>query len=253
MNTRKSFETIHEDYRFFGSHSTEGTALREILLPILRERTKKKHVRWMDFGCGSGGFFGELLTALACPPADLDLALVDVDRGYLEEAGEKVAEFTASEVAVATSPEELEGMFDLITSKHALYYVKDLRSTVHTLCGMLKPGGLGIFMLGGKTNHLSGLWETAYAARNLPVPYFRAEDVALEIQATGLTHESLAVPSVVRFPDSRENRLKFLRFFFAGNTAGMTPESLLPLLDPLARDGDVVIESLCSVFLVSPN
>ncbi|MBE2179473.1 MAG: class I SAM-dependent methyltransferase [Chthoniobacterales bacterium] len=250
MNTRKSFETIHGDYRFFGSHSTEGDALRETLLPILRERTQK-HVRWMDFGCGSGGFLGELLAALDRPPADIDLALVDVDRGYLEEAREAVAGFTASEVAVATAPEELAGAFDLITSKHALYYVKDLRSTVRTLCGMLKPGGLAIFMLGGKTNHLSGLWETAYAARNLPVPYFRAEDVAREIQATGLTHESLAVPSVVRFPDARENRLKFLRFFFAGNTAGMTPESLLPLLDPLAKDGDVVIDSACSVFLVS--
>lgn len=252
MNTRKSFEAIHEDYHFFGSHSTEGTALRETLLPILSERTKK-HVRWMDFGCGSGGFLGELLAGLGRPPADIDLALVDVDRGYLEEAREKVAGFTAGEVDVATAPEKLAGAFDLITSKHALYYVKDLHSTVCTLCGMLNPGGLAIFMLGGKTNHLSGLWETACAARNLPVPYFRAEDVALEIQATGLSHESLGVPSVVRFPDSRENRLKFLRFLFAGNTAGMTPESLLPLLDPLARDGDVVIDSVCSVFLVSQD
>ncbi len=253
MNTRKSFETIHEDYHFFGSHSTEGTALREILLPILRERTKERHVRWMDFGCGSGGFLGDLLAALGRPPTDIDLALVDVDRGYLEEAREKVAGFSANEVAIATSPEELAGAFDLITSKHALYYVKDLHATVRTLCRMLKPGGLAIFMLGGKTNHVGGLWETAYAARNLPVPYYRAEDVAREIQAAGLPHESLAVPSVVRFPDSRENRLKFLRFFFAGNTAGMTPESLLPLLDPLARDGDVVIESICPIFLVSPD
>ena len=250
MNTWKSFEAIHGDYHFFGTHSTEGSALRETLLPILSEQ---KHVRWMDFGCGSGGFLGDLLAALGRPPSGMELALVDVDRGYLEEAGEKIAGFTAGEVAVTTSPEELAGAFDLITSKHALYYVKNLRSTVRTLCGMLKPGGLGIFMLGGKTNHLSGLWETAYAARNLPVPYYRAEDVAREIQAAGLPHESLAVPSVVRFPDSRENRLKFLRFFFAGNTAGMTPESLLPLLDPLARDGDVVIDSVCSVFLVSPD
>jgi SAM-dependent methyltransferase len=251
MNTRKSFDHIHEDYLFFGNHSTEGSELREAMLPILRERATSERVRWLDFGCGSGGFLHGLLAALDRPAAATDLALVDVDRGYLAEAREKVTAFAAGEVACATSPEELAGTFDLITSKHAIYYVKDLRSTVRTLCGMLRPGGLAIFILGGKQNHLSGLWESAYAARNLPVPYYRAEDVAHEIESTAFPCETRTVHSTLRFPDSRENRLKILRFLFAGNTAGMHPESLLSLLDPMKQDDDIVIGSTASLFLVS--
>jgi SAM-dependent methyltransferase len=253
MKTRKAFDSIHEDYLFFGNHSTEAGELRKAMLPILRERAKAEHFRWLDFGCGSGGFLRSLLEALGRPATATDLALVDVDLGYLDEAREKVSEFTTSEVARATSPEELGGAFDLITSKHALYYVKDLRTTVRTLCGLLKPGGLALFILGGKEKHLSGLWESAYASRNLPVPYYRSEDVAHEIEAAGFTCETRSVNSILRFPDSQENRLKILRFLFAGNTAGMTPESLLPLLDPMKQDGDIVIGSTCSFFLVSPN
>lgn len=253
MKTRKAFDHIHEDYLFFGSHSTEGGELRKVMLPILRERAGVERLRWLDFGCGSGEFFRSLLAALDRPAAATDLALVDVDRGYLEEARAKVAGFTAGEVACATSSGELDGAFDLITSKHALYYVKDLRSTVRALCGLLKPGGLALFILGGKENHLAGLWETAYAARNLPVPYYRAEDLACEMEAAGFPCETLEVKSTLRFPDSRENRLKILRFLFSGNAAGLTPESLLPLLDPMKKDGEIVIGSVCSLFLVSPN
>lgn len=223
------------------------------MLPILRTRSKLERLRWLDFGCGSGGFLHGLLTALERPAAFTDLALVDVDRGYLEEAREKVAGFTASEVAAATSPEELDGTFDLITSKHALYYVKDLRSTVRALCGLLNPGGQALFILGGKENHLSELWESAYAASHLPVPYYRAEDVASEIEVAGFPCQTRTVDSTVRFPDSRENRLKMLRFLFAGNAAGMAPESLLSLLDPMKQNGDIVIPSTSWLFLVSPN
>lgn len=253
MKTRKSFDNLHEDYLFFGNHSTEGSELRKALLPILRERSQMDRLRWLDFGCGSGDFLRGLLAALDRPAAATDLVLVDVDRGYLEEAREKVGEFTAGEVAGATSPEELEGAFDLITSKHVLYYVQDLRSTVRALLGLLKPGGLALFALGGKENHQSGLWESAYAAWNLPVPYYRAEDVAREIEKAGFPSETRTVNSTLRFPDSRENRLKILRFLFAGNPAGMAPESLLPLLDPMKQDGDIVIGNTSWLFLVSPN
>jgi len=253
MKTRKSFDSIHDDYLFFGDHSTEGSELRKAMLPMVRERATAEHVRWLDFGCGSGEFLRGLFAEINLTTANMELALVDVDRGYLEEAREKVTGFTSSEIAVATSLEDLDGEFDLITSKHALYYVKDLRSTVRALCGLLKPGGLAMFLLGGKENHLGGLWESAYASWNLPVPYYRAEDVALEIAAAGFSGETHTVNSRLRFPDSRENRLKILRFLFTGNTAGMAPESLLPLLDPMRQDGDIVIGSTTSLFLVSPS
>lgn len=142
MKTRKSFDDIHEDYRFFGDHSTEGSELRKTMLPILRQRSTLAPLRWLDFGCGSGEFLRSLLTTLDRPPAATSLALVDVDRGYLDEARKNVAIFTDAEVAVADTPEKLEGTFDLITSKHALYYVPDLRRTVNALCGLLSPGGL---------------------------------------------------------------------------------------------------------------
>lgn len=253
MKTRKSFDCIHDDYLFFGNHSTEGSELRKAMLPILRERATAENLRWLDFGCGSGEFLRGLLAEIDRTTETTELALVDVDCGYLEEAREKIAKFTSSKVAVATSLADLDGEFDLITSKHALYYVKDLRSTMRALCGLLKPGGLAIFLLGGKENHLGGLWESGYASWDLPVPYYRAEDVALEIVTAGFSVETHTVNSTLRFPDSRENRLKILRFLFTGNTAGMDPESLLPLLDPMRQDSDIVIGSTTSLFLVSPS
>lgn len=250
MTTRKSFDGIHEDYRFFSGHSTEGAALREAMMPLLSEGMARGQVRWLDFGCGSGMFLRGLLETLGRPPSATELALVDVDPGYLEEARRTLSPLSAA-ISCAMTPGDLEGSFDLITSKHALYYVKDLPATVRSLCDMLTPGGRALLVLGGEENHLSGLWETAYAARNLPVPYYRAQDVARVIDDAGHRRRIHHVPSLVRFPDSRENRLKMLRFLFAGNAAGIEPESLLNLLDPMKQGGEIVIRSVSWLFEVT--
>lgn len=249
--SRKSFEGIHEDYSFFLGHSTEPAACRSAMLgPIKEKFGARGALKMLDFGCGGGEFLERLLESWNYPKNDLELALIEVDPGYLEAARKKTAIFSTRPIRASVTAQESENSLDLITSNHVLYYVKDLPATLGLFKKWLKPGGLGIVILGGRGNQLCRLWELAFGRAGQAVPYYLAEDVlaVLEDMKANVVHQT--VQSQLRFPDTLENRRKILRFLFQGKPEGPGPETLSGLMDGWSVGGEIVMENADSLYLL---
>lgn len=251
-SSRKSFEKIHEDYAFFLEHSTEKDACREAMLEVVRSvAARQAEVSWLDFGCGGGEFLSELVAEAAIPPASLRLSLVDVDASYLVMAKQRVAEFSTSRVKTAQTLAELKGgKFDLITSNHALYYVRNMEATLRELFALLRSEGRAALLLGGEKNQLCRLWLEAWKGRALP--YYLAKDVESALVRWGKSYEERLVQSVLDFPDTRENRMKILRFLFADKLEVLDVEALVESMNPWQREGRMVMPNTDVLFVCAP-
>lgn len=252
MESRKSFEGIHEDYAFVMAHSGEPRACREALLAEAAKVTSRAPTpRWLDFGCGGGEFLGGLLDGWPGDLTAVDLALVDVDPGYLDTACD-LAKTRCRSVHGASHLDGLPpGGFDLITSNHVLYYVPDLSATLNGLHQRLNAGGRAALVLGEQDNLLIRLWLDAFSAANIPLPYLHAGHVEETLKALHITYEREALKYLVQFPDTRENRQKTLRFLFKEWVETLGEENLLSLMDTYSRSGDIIMENTDVLFRVS--
>lgn len=252
MESRKSFEGIHEDYAFVLAHSGEPRACREALLAeAAKVASSVEKPRWLDFGCGGGEFLSGLLDGWPGDLATVDLALVDVDPGYLEAAC-NLAKGRCRSVHGASRLDGLPaGGFDLITSNHVLYYVPDMAATLGGLYERLRSGGRAVLVLGGKDNQLIRLWLDAFNAANIPLPYFHAGHVEETLNALEISYGRTALQYLFCFPDTRENRQKVLRFLFKEWVETLGEENLLSLMDAYAHNGDIVMENSDALFMFS--
>lgn len=85
--TSKNFASLHDDYAFFQSHSTE--AVRDLvshtayLLPLVNGG---QPINLLDFGCGDGFFLAQLLDRLGFDSSRLCLSLIEPDADYRQQA-----------------------------------------------------------------------------------------------------------------------------------------------------------------------
>lgn len=245
METR-SFEAIHDEYAFFLTHSTEPSRCREEMLRELRAWSPPQDIRLLDFGCSRGEFLSGLLREWAVPRARLAVTAVDIDASALPAAAAAIEPFAAT-VSTGTSP--VGGAFDVILSNHVLYYVQDLEKTVKGLRERLAPGGRMLLLLGGRGNCLCGFWDVAYGDNG--APWNRAEDVELVLRRNGWDFSRIDVLSRLEFPDSRENRLRILRFLFTDSLGKFDVEALLAHFDPYRAGDRIVINNRDVLFVLS--
>ena len=241
-----SFEDRHEDYTFFMDHSTEAELCRRATLDRLATWAADRdgRIRLLDFGCGSGEFLRDLLKEWGLPSTQLELTLLDVDALALNKAQKNLAGLCAAPPRPVRALDQLAGeTYDVILSNHALYYVEDLGEILRSLSALIAPGGTAIFTLGGKQNRLCGMWELAYSARNSELPFYLAEDVEAELEASGVAFERAEIASNLSFEDSHENREKILRFLFGKRLADLDQEALFGFFDAWRSPNGLVMDN----------
>jgi trans-aconitate methyltransferase len=137
--SRKSFGPIRDAYAFFQQHATETEAdIRAYLPHLLVVATGDQPIRMLDFGCGDGAFTAALLAHAPWSPARLQLALVEPDDVYRQQAVARLQAYTTRPVrAWAALPAHLRSCVDLVLANHVLYFVPDLDSKPES---MLKSG-----------------------------------------------------------------------------------------------------------------
>lgn len=229
----KDFGVIENDYAFFMAHATEAEQdVSAYARALQRFAGGRAAIRMLDFGCGDGGFTERFLAAMSWSPEMLELALVEPVDKQLKLAAKRVVRFTRQPIECArTLPEQVLRRFDLIVSNHVLYYVEDVDATLRQLADVLAPGGTMLLALAGWDNVLMELWTAGFALLGEGVPYYAAEDVEAGLSRLGLGFEKSKCPYRLRFPDSRENRLRILRFLFADHLRRLPVERMLAEFD----------------------
>ena len=83
----KPFAPIRDAYAFFLQHGTETEADLRAYLPHLPSLAPAdRTLRMLDFGCGDGAFTAALLEHVCWPTTRLQLALVEPDDVYRQQA-----------------------------------------------------------------------------------------------------------------------------------------------------------------------
>ncbi|MBM3961120.1 MAG: class I SAM-dependent methyltransferase [Planctomycetes bacterium] len=238
----KDFGPIRDDYAFFELHSDEAEAdLAQYREPaaVLRARGAEP-LRLCDFGCGPGGFSTRFLRQLGCPPARLQLTLVEPQPLYRDAAAAALAPFTARPIAAhATLPDDAHAAIDLIVANHCLYYVTGFADVVPRLLRSLAPGGALLAAFAGRENALLRMWDACFALLGEPMPYHTAEDLDALLSRSGRTATGGRAQFHLRFPDSTADRWRILRFLLAERAARLPAAAALALFDPYARAGHI--------------
>lgn len=144
---------------------------------ILNQITLFDGMDILDLGCGTG----KQLFAIA-PKVNGKLVGIDISQAAIDEVNGKHPQVSA----IRTSFDDpIEGKYDLILSTYAIYYAKDMLSTIVKLKNNLKPNGK-MFLVGpgDDTNH-----EFTYRMSQKPIkdfldtvdlPFAHVETVRLE-------------------------------------------------------------------------
>ncbi len=248
----KDFGAIADDYVFFETHSTEAQEdLRAYGAQLASWRPAGDVVRMLDFGGGSGTFTERFLDKATWPTERLQLTLVDPAEEVRVLAVERLAKFTGTPVvAMARLPEGNLAAFDLILANHVFYYVPDVETHVKQLIAALAPNGIWLTAIAGRTNRLFEFWLAGFGEIGREIPYNTAEDVEAALAKLNVPFDKQLIPYRLEFADTRDNRLKMIRFLLAEHLTEMRVAPLLALFDKYSRAERIVIETTCEHFVV---
>jgi len=250
----KDFDEIASELAFFEQHATEAEEdARAYQSDVAMVEPASGVVRMLDFGCGSGRFTARFLEEAAWPPDRLRLTLVEPAESTRREALNRLARYSSSPIAESSAlPIVHDGQFDVVLANHVLYYVPDLADTLRRLIAALAPQGCLLLAIAARSNLLCELWTDAFTLLGREVPYNTSEDVATALRALNATYEKQQVPYRLSFADSRENRLKILRFLLADHLAQIPREPLLARFDQFSRAGRIDIHTASDHYTLKP-
>ncbi|MFM8441929.1 MAG: class I SAM-dependent methyltransferase [Methylococcus sp.] len=252
VETRKNFDPIRDDYLFFQEHSTEAEEDLRVYLPRARAVAKTDGpLRLLDFGSGSGRFTRQFLTGVGIPPERLRLTLVEPATAHLRQAVAELKDLSRYPIegGPALSPEHV-ACFDLVLSNHVLYYVADLEAELIGILRALKPGGLFLLAMAGRSNLLIEFWMSCFALIGEPLPWFFAEDLEACLTRLMVPYRTEPVRYVIRFPDTEENRLKIMRFLLGEHFGKIPRPFMLDLFTPHVVGDEVCIRTGHDHFVV---
>jgi SAM-dependent methyltransferase len=252
VKTSKNFVSLHDDYAFFQSHSTEAEqdiiSHLSFLLPLVKAG---RTINLLDFGCGDGYFLSQLLSRVEIDSNRLCLYLVEPDAGYRQQALSRIQSFSKTPVlAWSYLPSDRKDSFDLVLANHVLYYVNDIVEILEQVLESIKMGGLFIVTMGGSENALGKIIEQSFAMIEEPVPYHLAEELELILVGRGYKFQKHQVNYEVIFHDREENRFTMLHFLLGENIGRMDLEKLPKLFDQYALAGKIVIQTFHYQFVI---
>jgi trans-aconitate 2-methyltransferase len=208
----------------------------------------------LDFGCGAGGFTVRFLEQAGWPAARLQLTLVEPVELARRQAVSRVARLSGHPIVdAATLPNGTQGRFDVVLANHVLYYVAELNSQLGDFIEALSPAGVFVTAIAPRTNALIEFWIRGFRLLGQEIPYNLSEDVESGLKQLGAAYEKQEVAFELAFSDTRENRMRILRFLLGEYLAEMPHRPLLDLFDQHANGGGIRMRTACDHFTVRPG
>jgi len=251
--SRRAFATIWDDYAFFEAHTDEAernlAAWCQELPASLKQRD---HLQLLDFGDGSGRVFDRFLQQAGFTPEQLELTLLEPDAQKRQEAVALLRDRTTKTINDVAHQSELdERTYNLITSHHVFYYVRDVEAELQGLWNRLEPGGLMLLTLAGRARSRTiQFWYEAYAHLGREVPCLNAEHVQAALERLGLPYTQKQVPVRIAFDDTPANRLHVPRFLMGEDYAALGDAFAAEWIGRFSRDGRVVIDQEDELFIL---
>lgn len=237
------YADVRGDFEFFLAHSTETAAQIAAMVPHLNRLLEHAGpARFLDFGCGTGDFTAELLSALDVPPRNLDLYLVEPVEEHRHQAETALSPFSSHVSGSVPYLGDLKGHdFDLILANHSVYYLS--RSEVPELVDRIAADGMLIIALQHSGNALAKIWLSSCRLSGEAFPFLFADDVEEVLQAKAIQYNREMVAYRVEFPDTPENRYRVLHFLFGTYLDRIPRDRALAFFDPYMHDGSIRIDT----------
>jgi SAM-dependent methyltransferase len=105
---------------------------------LTRHLGKSESIRLLDVGCAFAAFLSSL-------PRGWDLYGIDVSEHAIESARSKVPGVKLASAKLETLP--FQGPFDAVTSFDVIEHIPDLGKVAEIVSGLLKPGGIFLFVV----------------------------------------------------------------------------------------------------------
>jgi SAM-dependent methyltransferase len=252
QTSSKPFGPIRDAYAFFQQHATETEEDIRAYLPHLHDLlTGDTSIRMLDFGCGDGGVTAVLFGRAHVPPERLQLALVEPDDIYRNQAVEQLQPYTVQPVrAWPALPPDLPACFDLVVAHYVLYYVPDLHGTLSALLRTMATPGLFLTAMAGWANAMAQLCRRCFDVLGKPFPFHTAEDCAAALTGMGEAYFTEDVHYELVFPDAAEHRLTMGRFLMGGDFHSVPRPAMLQCFDPYVHAGQITMQLVHQHFIV---
>ena len=212
METKKSFVGLENAHAFFVERSTQLNRAIDAIAPIVeRHNFSRKRLHVCFFGCGDIELGLRLIEVLERKHV-VNVALVDMHRGWLDDAVRKIQSHGTVDVSTHQSLEGVSAPLDLIVAHHTMYYVPDLPKTLQNMHQLLDRDGILITALAARSNKLKQCAVELFRLKGKMLPYWQQEDLEAALSANGLAWDALSVPSAVDCTDSTASRTALINF-----------------------------------------
>ncbi len=251
VSRSRDFGPILDDYSFYLEHSTEEEADRfAIMGKVLQKIDRNSMVRMLDFGCGNGLFTSRILDWVQQPPEHLELVLVDIGEKIRLEAMAKLQPFSQYQIQAADQIPQKSSPFDIIIANHVLYYIDNLDQVIQKMWNLVKRNGTFFISIAGNDNTLIDLWKLGFDEIEKPLPYHISEDIEQILQKGIIPYQKKSIDFEIQLQDSRENRLRMIRFLFSDHISSLPLTPLINFFDKYAAAGQIFIQTSHDLYIL---
>ena len=134
----------------------------------------RPETRWLDFGCGTGGFVRHCRDALG----------VDIV-GYEQSEGARLAGSAGTPLVDASQLDALRGTFDVITAIEVLEHLVDPLAELGQIRSLLADGGVFFYTTGNAAPYRNRLTRWRYVIPEIHVSFFEPRTLELALRKSG--------------------------------------------------------------------
>ena len=215
--TRKSFEDLHDAEAFFHAVSNEREAdARGVARVLAQHLAHRPTLKLLDFGGGDGRFMSHLLKCLNRPPADIQIAVVDLDQEYLASYAAQVQSAAASKIRTYSALPKDE-RYDAVIANHVLYYVPCMAAWIQSALRSIGPHGLCCVTMGCSHTPMGQIWDKIFSTVGRASPYLNSHDLEKELEAAAVPFSVSSIHFRIQFEDTAANKAQFMRFLLGEN------------------------------------
>ena len=135
-----------------------------------------KNARWLDFGCGLGGFVRYARSR--------DIDVVGHEQGYA------ATRMRDRDLPVVSNLDEAQASFDVVTAVEVIEHAADPVNELRTMGSLLREGGVLFLTTGNAAPHREKLTEWKYMFPiDVHVSFFEPETLGVALRRAGLEPE----------------------------------------------------------------